>query len=124
MVSGLVLFEGEATHITKIHTVSMYKSEEEIAESNLNRYNVNLSVYELIFYISGEGITHFAGKEIQDMPDSVRYLPKGIADGEYYVEKFTDGVCIDIYFDTDDEMPQTALGLKNMKELKSGTVPA
>lgn len=117
-VSGLILFEDEIIHITKIRTVGMYETEKEFAESKLNRYNVKLSVYELIFFISGENMTHFAGKNIQDMPNSVRYLPKGITDGEYYVEKFTKGVCIDIYFDTDDEMPQTALGLKNMKELK------
>ena len=111
------LFENEIINISKIYTVNTYVSDKEFAKRT-NHYPVNLTTYELIFFISGEGSAHFAGRSIADMPDSLRYLPKGIPDGEYYVKKITPGTCIDIYFDTSDPMPDYAIGFKNMKELK------
>lgn len=113
-VSRLNLFESEIINISKIHTVNVYEGNNRL----LKHYPVNLHTYELIFYISGNGMTHFSGRNIADIPDSLRYLPKGISDGEYYVQTTTPTVCIDIYFDTSDPMPDYAIGLKNVKELK------
>jgi len=113
------LFENEAISISKIHMVNLYETQFEFRNKVIMNYNVNLPTYELVFFVSGENRTHFAGKIISDMPNSLRFLPKGISEGEYYVEKISDGICIDIYFDTPDPMPDFAIGLKNMNELKS-----
>ena len=111
------LFENEVINISGIKTVNMYDSDIEFTNNNVRHYDVNLSAYELIFFISGENETHFAGVDIHDVPDSLRFLPKGIPSGEYYVKKLKKGVCIDIYFDTLDSMPCVAMSLKNMNEL-------
>jgi len=112
------LFENEVINISGIKTVNMYDSDIEFTNNNVHHYDVNLSAYELIFFISGENETHFANADIHDVPDSLRFLPKGIPSGEYYVKKLKKGVCIDIYFDTLDSMPCVAMSLKNMNELK------
>ncbi|MBQ7821769.1 MAG: helix-turn-helix transcriptional regulator [Clostridia bacterium] len=112
------LFENETVNISKIRTVVVYEGKNSAGAGEISRYNVNLSTYELVFFLSGEGITSFAGKTVHDVPNSVRFLPKGIKDGEYTVKKIEKGACIDIYFDTDDEMPDQVMLLKNMNELK------
>ena len=117
-VSKLHLFESEYINITQIHTVSMFESKNEFGAKKTRYYSSSPTVYELIFFINGESFTHFAGTDIRDTPDSLRYLPKGTFEGEYRVERINDGVCIDIFFDTCDIMPDFAIGLKNMKELK------
>ncbi len=114
-----MLFENEVINISKIHTVNMYESKKEFDGKYIIQYNANLPVYELIFFISGEGITNFNDNVIKDEPNSIRFLPKGIGEGIYTVEKHIHGVCIDIYFDTLDEMPDYACGMKNMSELKN-----
>lgn len=68
--------------------------------------------------MSGEGITHFGTEKIHDMTGSIRYLPKGADTDIYTVNKYAPGICIDIYFDTNDPMPQKAMGFKNMEALR------
>ena len=111
------LFENEIINITKIRTVNIYNSE---AQSGgiTKHYGVDLPCYELIFFLSGDGICHFSGVEMSDRDDSLRFLPKGKNDGEYYVTSQASSKCIDIYFDTADEMPKDAMCIKNIKELR------
>lgn len=108
------IFENEVINITRIHTVARYES----CAGKTTRYNVNLYCYELIFNVTTTNTVYFAGKKLDNVPDSVRFLPRGISEGEYIVENTKSGYCIDIYFDTEDKMPDFALVLKNMSELK------
>ncbi len=108
------LFENEVLAITRIHTINMYEGKPKAKVS----YNVCLPTYELIFNLSGQSIVTFGTKTLDNVQNAVRYLPKGINYGEYTVDTKEPGVCIDIYFDTSDEMPDTALLLKNMTEVK------
>ena len=108
------LFENEVISVARILTVALYETTEPTHKS----YNVTLPSYELIYKLSGENSVHFAGKDILEAADTVRFLPKSKNSGEYTVDIFESGACIDIYFDTDDEMPDTALLLKNMSELR------
>ena len=112
------LFSDEVINISKIHTIAMFDSVAEIP-NGIRHYSSCLPTYELIYHISGEGITHFNGVKIHDCEDSLRYLPKGAENSEYTVKKISDGICIDIYFDTPDPMPLSALSLKNIPELKN-----
>ncbi len=113
------LFENEIINISKIHTVAKYDFGDNFPAGTIRNYNVTLPTYELIFFLEGESVTHFSGVKINDCESSIRYLPKGITDGEYHVTKLVPTVCIDIYFDTADPMPKSAIGFRNMHGLKS-----
>ena len=96
----------------------MFNSITTIPEAK-KEFSPNLPLYELIFNISGENNTHFDGVYIHDCENSIRYLPKGNHKGSYTVEKICDGMCIDIYFDTNDLMVDEACGFENMPQLKN-----
>lgn len=108
------LFENDVISI-RLLTVGFY----DIYEGTHKNYNVNLPSYELIFTLSGEISVFFSDKNVLDTVDAVRYLPKGINKGAYSLDALKDSTCIDIYFDTEDAMPDSAFVLKNMSELKS-----
>lgn len=112
------LFENEIINISKIHTVAMYTADDIFSDGNAVSYNVNLPTYELIFFLEGENLTHFSGVNMIDSENTVRYLPKGVNEGKYTVERRSPSVCIDIYFDTPDPMPPIAACFKNMQRLK------
>ena len=111
------LFENENVHISKIYTVGLYKSAELFSDRNIRHYDVTLSRYEMVYFLSGESLVRFGNTYLRDEPGAIRYLPKGVTEGEYTVEKLVRGECIDIYFDTPDPMPPEALVLKNMNEV-------
>ena len=108
------LFENEEVSISRIWTVGVYEG---IAGSKKS-YDVALHSYELIYKLSGKNSVHFAKKDIVETADDLRFLPKGKNSGEYLVDIFESGECIDIYFDTDDKMPNDMLLLKDMSELR------
>lgn len=110
------LFKNENIIITDIKTVSKY--EKLTDEQEFMRYLHNLPTYELIFFFDGDSRVIFGDKEMRDIPNSIRYLPKGASGGKYEVEAFGKNCCIDIYFDTDSPMPKEALVLNNMPKLK------
>ncbi len=112
------LFKNEVINITKIHTVDFYNSKEMNPNLITKSYNTNLPTYELIFYLSGNNRTQFGSHIINDAPNTIRYLPKESGDSVYRVESFEHSECIDIYFDTDGDLPPFAIGLKDMNELK------
>ena len=113
------LFENEIINISKIHTVAKYDSSKELRSETVKSYTVTLPTYELIYFLEGECVTHFSGVKINDNENSVRYLPKGITEGKYTVERRPSTVCIDIYFDTDAPMPNVAMGFQNLPGLKN-----
>ena len=118
-VCRMQLFEQENFHVSRIVTVNRYKTELEFGAANIRHYPIYLYQYELVFSFSGYCITHFAGKTMIDCENSMRYMPKEMREGAYWVERKEDGMCVDIYFDTDLPMPQTALSFQNMNELRS-----
>ena len=112
------LFEKEAITISKIVTVDMYVTTEAmIKQKPIAVYGNNPKTYELILYIEGHTVTDYNNVIVENKKNSIRYLPKGKIDGEHRVERKEPTVCIDIYFDTTDEMPSVALGFNNQGKL-------
>lgn len=113
------LFSNEAFTVKGISTVGKYNSETEQGGRRVKTYSSSPILYELIFNISGKSTVCFNGKTVNDCAGSIRYLPKGTFDGEYKVEIEEEGVCIDIFFDTDDPMPTEVFDIYGMDELKN-----
>lgn len=113
------IFDDEIININRIVTVVKYETQNEMQGKKVINYNPMLSTYELIFFFSGDGYTYYDGVKIRDCKDSIRYLPKGVDGSEYRVDRTEFGECIDIYFDTDDELPKNAIGLLDMMELRN-----
>lgn len=114
----MFLFDNESINISKIHTVCMFESDKDFKHHPVKNYSTNIETYELVFFISGKRHTSFSNHEYDDLPNTVRYLPKGIFDGSYQVTTYEPGKCIDIFFDTTDALPHEPVILKNMIELK------
>ncbi len=110
------LFKNENIIITDIKTVAKY--EKLTDESEFKRYSHSLPTYELIFFFEGGNRVIFGDKEMRDVPNSFRYLPKGANGGKYEAEILGKNCCIDIYFDTDSPMPTEATVLYNMTKLR------
>ena len=108
------LFQNDIMNITRIHTIDNYISQNICRKT----YNVTLTTYELIFNVSGNSLVRFGNKDLDNAQHAVRYLPKGVKEGEYIVTVTEPTECIDVYFDTEDPMPDSAFVLKNMTELK------
>ncbi len=111
------LFENEIINIEKILTVEKIVAPENKVLKDM-RYPTSPKTHELIFFVSGGSDTHFCGVDILDTLNSMRYLPKGEFAGEYTVKNIKPGYCIDIYFDTQSEMPSRAQGFLNMDFLR------
>lgn len=113
------IFKNEKTNITNILHVDKFPVSEANAQKHASiKYSTDLKAYELVFFVSCSTKTHFCGVDILDKENSIRYLPKGSFAGEYIVQTEKAGYCIDIYFDTNDEMPQYAIGLDDYPILR------
>ena len=112
------LFSNEEINISKIYTVSMVESCLESIGKTVH-YHAKLPTYELIYILSGEATIRFNGVQLRDKLHSLRYLPKGAPDEEYTGKILKNGICIDIYFDTTDTMPVSALSLHNLPKLEN-----
>lgn len=113
------LFENDIINITNIYNVTKYITPKEaVNESQTFQYNSKLATYELVFFVSCENKIHFNGVNLIDKINSVRYLPKGSFNGLYTTQPLTEGYCIDIYFDTSSEMPETVISYTDMDILK------
>ncbi len=113
------LFSNETFNVKRISTVGRYTSATEQGGRRVKIYSSSPVLYEIIFNISGKSTVYFNGKTLENTPGSIRYLPKGNFDGEYKVEVEEEGVCIDIFFDTDDPMPSSAMCVYDVEELKN-----
>ena len=92
--------------ITNIHRVIMVGKEEypeKVTEFKSKRVTHN----ELIFHLSGEALVRFNGLELPTFPGTIRFLPQGDNNG-YTVERKIRGDCIDVFFDTDTPISNTA----------------
>lgn len=112
------LFENENIIISKLSSVQKFNSKVLYGGKKVQEYPVNLKAYELIYQISGGTEVIFSNKKFAPTQDSVRFLPMGKTEGVYKSSALNHGECIDIFFLTDNEMPDEAILMKNMSELK------
>lgn len=111
-----VLFENERFNISKIYNVVNYAPR----EHSIYKYPGRLPTYELMYYISGETTLTFDGKSFEMTPGSILYLPKGLDNNEFTVKVKKDFSLYNIYFDTAEQPPQTAIQITSVyDELKS-----
>lgn len=105
----------ENIHISKIQSVIYIEPLSHDVKRSI--YGKKLDFHELVFKISGDSITSFNDKKLHSIPNTVRFLPKsnGI---EYYVDFKEQGACIDVFFDTLEELPKEAYNIDTSKNLK------
>ncbi len=100
-----MLFENEIFNISKISNVIYYKPK------HLAKYKGKLPTYELMYYIEGESIVTFDGVNYEMSPNTMLYLPKGIENDDYTIFINKPVKLYNIYFDTDDAMPDYPIKL-------------
>lgn len=66
---------------------------------------------ELIFHLSGESTVLFNGKQLAVTKDCIRFLPQGEV-REYIVKRKAPGECIDVFFDTDIPVSDSAFVIR------------
>ena len=96
---------GDNFVITRINRVIMVGKDE--YPERLTSFKHDLESNELIFNISGYSTVYFNGIKLENIPESVRFLPKGPTD-EYRVLRHERGECIDVFFDTDKPVSEVA----------------
>ena len=89
--------------VTSIKRVIMVGKDE--YPDQLTIFKHDLECNELIFNISGHSTVHFNGVELNNVPGSVRFLPKG-SNTQYEVFRHERGECIDIFFDSDQPISE------------------
>ena len=72
---------------------------------------------ELIFHLSGESTVLFNGKQLAITKDCIRFLPQGEIQ-EYVVKRKKPGECIDVFFDTDMPVSDSAFVIRPMQSEK------
>ena len=92
--------------ITNIHRVIMV-GKEEYPERITEFKSKKLIHNELILHLSGESTVHFNGLELPTSPGVIRFLPTG-ENNRYTVTRVIPGDCIDVFFDTDVPVSDTA----------------
>lgn len=95
--------------VTNVRQVKFVGKEE--YKEKITHFYHNLRNNELIFALEGESIVRFNGVELKCETGVVRFLPKG-ENREYIVERVKHGECIDIFFDTDVPISETAFVIK------------
>ena len=111
------MFDGINVNVTKIYSVSKYTAPEGCYEKVMH-YPTHTRCYELVYFVTGGSKTHFCGADMQDEPGSLRLMPKGKFSGEYRVSSIKAGYCIDVYFDSTEELATVAEGLLGMDFLR------
>lgn len=111
------MFEEGMIHVRRIVAVCQFTGGEETRGRTCYYPIAEAHHGELIFFLSGGSTTLYDGVLIEDKPNSVRYLPCYASSGEYKVTNIKPGSCIDIFFDTVEEMPHTARGFFNQSAL-------
>lgn len=92
------MFENASFNVKEISSVALIKPKK--SESGIIRYGDKVARNELVYKLSGEVTTHFAGKTFCIKPGDVYIIPKSENAG-YCIERTVPGDCIDIFFDTD-----------------------
>ena len=111
------MFSDGIINVTKIYSVDRITAPESSDGKTVN-YPSDLPCYELVFFSSGGSDTVFCGVELKDEPGSVRFMPKRAGFGGYTVSGIKPGYCIDVYFDSTEELATAAEGLLGMDFLR------
>ena len=91
--------------ITKIEMVVLFRKQKS-AES----YPSTLLTNELVFDFSGEYTVYFGDTVLKVLPNTIRFFPRG-AVPKYEIERTKLGECIDVFFQTDRPISNTALAI-------------
>ncbi|MBQ7789189.1 MAG: helix-turn-helix transcriptional regulator [Clostridia bacterium] len=91
--------------ITKIETVVLFRKQKS-AESYPNTLRTN----ELVFDFSGEYTVYFGDTVLNVLPNTIRFFPRGTV-SKYEIERAKLGECIDVFFQTDRPISNTALAI-------------
>lgn len=91
--------------ITKIENVVLFRKQKK-AEQYLSTLNFN----ELVFDFSGEYTVYFGDCVLKVLPNTIRFFPIGSV-SKYEIERTTLGECIDVFFETDRPISNTAFAL-------------
>jgi len=115
------MFETKAV-ITEIHM--MYAdTKKEVGKGPTNRvhYDGNLKYYELCYFLDGEYNINFGNDTYHTHSDIVEYLPMGIQDNKYSVDRLEHGHMIIIFFRADSELSKRPqfYNAKNNPKIKS-----
>lgn len=105
------LFSEEIINITRIYAVPMFNEKVLERGKKLWKYEDTLPSYELVYRFEGENKVFFNGEEFDVSADDILYLPKRDKNSQYSVYRKQRGMSIDIYFDTDIQMPDKAIVL-------------
>ena len=100
--------------ITKINRIILVGKNE--YKEKITTFKGDLSNNELIIHLSGKSTVKFNGQILNCEKDIIRFLPKGELK-EYIVDREEWGECIDIFFDTDIPISDTAFILKPQKSV-------
>ena len=84
--------------ITGIRSVIMVDKNE--YPEKRTEFKAKSTINELIYNFSGESTVYFNDEILHNVPETVRFLPKGEIT-RYVVERTANGECIDVFFDTD-----------------------
>lgn len=88
--------------ITKINNIVLY-DESEVTHKHMD-YSGIRKHYELVYFLSGDGVCTYNKKTSKDEKGHIRLLPDQPTT-EYYVDSIKAGKCIDIYFDCYKPLP-------------------
>lgn len=91
--------------ITGIRRIIMVGKEE--YNETLTAFGHTIRSNELIFNFSGHSTVYFNGLELEQHPNTIRFLPKGET-SRYEVLRQENGECIDIFFETDRPVSEEA----------------
>ncbi len=94
--------------VTDIQRVIYVRKNNPVGKIDFYTQKNGLPTHELIFRLFGEVKTDFDGKVLKNKKFTIQYLPKGCGNIEYKVETIETGECIDICFDTDKPLSDTA----------------
>jgi AraC-like DNA-binding protein len=105
-----MFFESERFNISQIVSIAYY----EPSCDKKDVYPGCLPTYELMFYTKGDTYLTFNGKRIHMRVSDILYLPKGIVNADYYVDITEKFALYNVYFDTDEEMPQVPIHISSV----------
>jgi AraC-like DNA-binding protein len=105
--------------ITEIRRVIMVGKDEYKEQKTSFKHNIQSN--ELIFNFSGHSTVYFNGIVLEQYPKTIRFLPKGET-SRYEVFRHERGECIDVFFDTDRPISDSAFLLSAAKNESIGVL--
>lgn len=110
----MIIFNGEKTEVTKIHSVEMYTAS--VGASEITEYGTEFKSNELVFFLKGENNITIGDAVFKDCPFSIRFMPKGKIDGKYITDNVCNPtLCVDVYFEATGVSNRVAYSYNNDK---------